>query len=597
MKKCFTADFETTTKAEDCRVWAWAICNIDYPEDFRYGNSMEGFMELCEDSGTNYEFYFHNLKFDGGFIISWLLHNGFEHVRDVKERKDNTFTTLITDMGQFYQITVYFKVTKHYCNKVTFKDSLKIFPNFSVERVAQGFNLPIGKLELDYETEREVGHKLTEHEIAYIRNDVEIMARALNIMFDNNLTKMTIAGDAMSSFKDFQPDWRKIFPKLPLDIDAEIRTAYRGGFTYVNDKYTEKPVGSGIVLDVNSLYPAMMLKELPYGKPEFFEGKYQDDLAYPLYIQQLTCDFQIKPDKIPTIQLHNNLSFMPNEYIKSSKNKRVTLNLTKPDLELFFEHYDVDVYEWNGGWKFKKRKGVFDDYINYWTEQKIKAAKEGNAPQRQIAKLMLNSLYGRTGLNPKSRQKYPVLDHDGIVRYVLGEPEEREPVYIPVACFITAYGRCNTIRASQMIREWSEKKYGVDKYLYSDTDSIHANLTVEDLEELKEVMDIDDYKLGYWSFESEFDRALFIRQKCYVEEKDGKLNVTVAGLPKYLTPIINFETFKKGFTTEGLTREDLIRIAKENGASEEQIKKLHPKLTYKYVKGGVILADTDFTIK
>lgn len=37
--------------------------------------------------------------------------------------------------------------------------------------------------------------------------------------------------------------------------------------------------------------------------------------------------------------------------------------------------------------------------------------------------------------------------------------------------------------------------------------------------------------------------------------------------------------------------------AKENGATEEEIKKIHHKLRYTYVSGGVILEDTDFTIK
>ena len=119
----------------------------------------------------------------------------------------------------------------------------------------------------------------------------------------------------------------------------------------------------------------------------------------------------------------------------------------------------------------------------------------------------------------------------------------------------------------------------------------------EDLEELKDVIFLDDYALGAWAKESDFDRALFIRQKCYVEEENGKLNVTVAGLPKYLTPLITFENFKKGFSTEGLTLKQMINLASKNGATDEQIKKLHHKLTYKYVKGGVILADTDFTIK
>lgn len=37
--------------------------------------------------------------------------------------------------------------------------------------------------------------------------------------------------------------------------------------------------------------------------------------------------------------------------------------------------------------------------------------------------------------------------------------------------------------------------------------------------------------------------------------------------------------------------------AKENGATEEEINKIHHKLRYTYVSGGVVLEDTDFTIK
>lgn len=594
----YAADFETTTDENDCRVWAYALCNIDNIEDFRYGTSFEEFIEFCAEPKNNYTLYFHNLKFDGSFIISWLLNNGFSYISDKKERQDNTFTTLITDRGQFYAIEIYFTVTKKHVNKVKILDSLKIFPNFSVERVAKGFDLPIHKLEIDYQQKRGVGWELTEQEVNYIRNDVEIMARALHIMFEQGLNKMTIAGDAFNSYKEFVPGFRKRFPILSPEVDQDIREAYRGGFTYVNEIYKEVPVGRGICIDKNSMYPSKMVQQpLPFGKPVKYEGEYTPDFKYPLYIQSLSCRFDLKPGKIPNIQLRNNLSFMPNEYLSSSNGQIIDLSLCSPDYQLFRENYNVEVYSYNGGWKFMECKGMFDEYINYWMEQKIKAGKEGNQPMRQIAKLMLNSLYGRFGLSIRCRQKYPYLDQEGVVRFGLLPEEQREPVYIPVACFITSYGRCDTIRTSQKIRDYSIAKYGKDAYLYSDTDSIHCTLTDEDLEELKDVIFLDDYALGAWAKESEFDRALFIRQKCYIEEEKGKLNVTVAGLPKYLTPLITFDNFKKGFTTEGLTLNQMIDLASKNGATEEQIKKLHPKLTYKYVKGGVILADTDFTIK
>lgn len=599
LKLCYAGDFETTTDENDARVWAYSLCNVENPNEFIYGTSIEEFMEVCADYLHNYKIWFHNLKFDSSYIMSYLLNSGYTWISDQKERKDKTFTTLISDMGQIYSIVVYFKVNKHHTNKVEFYDSLKLFPNFSVEKIATAFNLPIRKLEIDYKKYRPVGYELTEEEIAYIRNDVEIVARALKEMFDRGLTQMTIASNAIKNFRDNFKGFRKTYPLLPLEVDKDIRKSYKGGFTYVNDIWKEKEVGKGIVLDVNSLYPSCMSSpyELPFGQPIMFEGKYKDDPSYPLYVQSITCAFEIKKNKIPSIQIKNSLSFIPNEYVKSSKGKFITLYLTKPDYELFLSQYHVYNPTYNGGWKFMAAVGNFDGYINYWTEQKIKASKEGNAPLRSISKLMLNSCYGKLGTSGEGRKKKPFLDSNGVLKFEFLPKETRETLYVAAASYITSYGRLRTITTSQIIRDYTIEKYGEDRYYYSDTDSIHAGLTDDDLEALKDIIKIDDYKLGYWAKEAEFDRALFIRQKCYIEEINGKLNVTVAGMPKYLAPLVTFENFKRGFTTDGMSIDDMIRMAIENGASDEELKKLQHKLTYKYVKGGVILADTDFTIK
>ena len=600
LQECWTADFETTTDDNDCRVWAFSMCNIHNYNLFYYGTSIEEFFELieCYDR-ANLKIWFHNLKFDGYFIISYLMSHGYSWIEKSKLRADKTFTTLITDQGQYYTITVFFKVKGHRTSKVTFYDSMKIFPNFSVAKVAEGFNLPISKLEIDYKKKRPVGYQLDEQEINYIRNDVEIMARALKIMFEQGHTRMTIASDAMSDFKHRIVGFRKKFPILPLDVDKDIRKAYRGGFTYLNDAWKDKITGKGVTLDVNSLYPSCMHTpyELPYGEPVFFDGKYEYDPTMPLYIQHLTCSFTIKDGKIPSIQLKNNLSFIPNEYVKSSKHEIVSLVLTNVDLDLFFEQYDVTNVEFHGGWKFRKAVGLFDDYVDHWISEKIKAGKEGNAPIRQISKLLLNSLYGRFGISGEARQKAPYLDSDDIVKFTIQEKEKRQLCYLPAACWITSYGRNKTIRSSQIIKDYSINKYGKDLYFYSDTDSIKCGLSEDDLNELKDVIQIDDYELGAWALEEHFDRFLGLRQKCYITESDGKVHATVAGLPKYLQSLITFDNFRHGFTTSGMSMEDLVKEAKKNGATEEEIKKIHHKLTYKYVKGGVILSDTDFTLK
>lgn len=595
---CYAGDFETTTDVKDCRVWAYSLCNIEDHNEFIYGNSIDEFFDLCQDYINNYKIWFHNLKFDGIFILDWLLNHGFTWIEDKKDKRDKTFTTLIGDMGQFYNITVYFTVTKHHTNKVEFFDSLKIFPNLSVAEIAKAFDLPIRKLEIDYKKYRPEGWEITEEEIAYIRNDVEIMSLALKEMFVRGLTKMTIASDAINYYRSNFYNFRKTFPLLPLAVDKDIRQSYRGGFTYVNEYWKEKEVGKGMVLDVNSLYPSCMHSpyKLPFGQPQLFEGKYENDKLYPLYVQSITCKFKLKPNKIPTIQIRNNFSFIPNDYATSSGDEYICLFLTSVDLKLFFDHYDVEVKSYNGGWKFMQAAGNFDGYVDHWIDQKIKAGKEGNLPLKTISKLLLNSLYGKLSSSGECRMKIPVMKN-GVVSFVLSENQERETLYVAAGSFITSYGRERTIRTSQHIKDYTLRKYGEDRYYYSDTDSIHAGITDEDLEELKDIIKVDDFKLGYWAKEAEFDRALFIRQKCYIEEINGKVNVTVAGLPKYLAPLINFDNFKRGFTTEGMTINEMIKQARKNGATEDEIKKLHHKLRYTYVNGGVVLEDTDFTIK
>lgn len=578
--KKFTADFETSTPTwyeidGEARVWAYAICEIGNTDNFIYGNNLDDFMKFCSGRG-NYTLLFHNLKFDGQYIIDWLFRNGFELIKDSKEKKDKTFTTLINDMGQFYNIIVYFKVSGHHINKVTFEDSLKLL-NFSVEKIAKDFDLDIGKLDLDYDTYREKGHILTRHEIDYIKNDVTIMAKALKIMYDEGLDRLTIGSCALNNFKDGTRDFNTLFPELPTDIHNAIKNSYKGGFTYLNPIHKDEIIENITVLDVNSLYPSVQRNErLPYGMPIQYEGKYKKDLLYPLYIQVISCSFDLREGKIPTIQLKNNLSFMPNEYLKSSEGKIVTLTLTSVDLEMFLKHYRVHDLTYHYGFKFKSLKGIFSNYIDFWTNEKINAKKLHNSSKYLISKLMMNSLYGKFGTSNYVRSKYPYYENE-IVKYEMGELEERKPVYMPIASFITSYARRKTISTSQAIKDYTKEHYNKDYYIYSDTDSIHMITLPE--EELKKFVEVDDYKLGAWKIESHATRGKFIRQKCYIEEDEEGIHATIAGLPKQLGKYITFDNFKEGFSIKA-----------------DDLEKEH-KLGYKKVKGGVLLVNTDFTIK
>lgn len=230
MKK-FVGDFETCTWLKDeTYVWAWALCEIGNESNLLIGNNIESFIAACRKE-RNPIVYFHNLKFDSEFIIYWALKNGFKHVIDRKDIKDNTFTTLIGEMGQFYSVTLYFKKSSTSEYKITFYDSLKIIP-FSVNMIAKSFNLPISKLEIDYNKERKKGHKLTLKERQYISHDVLIVAKALKVLFDEDLTKMTQGGNALADYKKIigKSKFFKYFPELDPEVDEDLRKAYKRGF-------------------------------------------------------------------------------------------------------------------------------------------------------------------------------------------------------------------------------------------------------------------------------------------------------------------------------------------------------------------------------
>lgn len=579
----FVADFETTTDPVDCRVWAYAICEVGNSDNLVIGNNIDDFMKWCSDSKENYVVYFHNLKFDSQFIMSWCFQNGYTHTTDKRDRDTKTFNTLISDKGMFYQVEVIFYRKGKRTNKVTFLDSYKLIP-LSVDGIAKSLHLPISKLELDYNTYREVDHVLTKEEIDYIKNDVLIVAYALDYFEKQGLDKMTIGSCALNEYKQIisKRDFTKFFP--PPKFHDDVKQSYKGGFTYLFPKFAGKTLKEGMVFDVNSLYPSVMYDEyLPYGMPIFFKGKYEKDILYPLYTQMFRCQFKIKKGKIPMIQIKHGSIFRGNEYLTDSGIHEVCLCLNSIDLEMFFDHYDVYNIEYLSGWKFKSTNGLFKEYVEKWSNNKIQAKIDKNHGLYLISKLFLNSLYGKFGTDNKVKSKIPYLGEDGVIHYHTSDPEEKEGIYVAVASFITSYARRKTILAGQRLLDNYNNKISKAEPVYFDTDSCHIVLNGESEEEfLKNCgLDISPTKLGAWKYESKFNKAKFLRQKCYIENStedidnpnpEYELKITVAGMPKTCYPYVNFRNFKIGASYKG--------------------KNLPTK-----VKNGVVLLPVDFTIK
>ena len=545
----WVGDFETTTDPEDCRVWAWMVASVEDKDTLRRGLDIESFMEWVSTQNT--VMYFHNLAFDGSFILDWIMKRGYVWAQE--NPKPGQITSLISNTGKFYSIMIHWRDG----HRTDLRDSLKKLP-MSVSNVAKAFKLAEGKGELDYTKPRAVGYKPTMEEWDYIRRDVQIVAEALNVQLKEGMTRLTVGADSLHEYKELvtQKMFKRLFPVLAPTMDSEIRKAYRGGFTYADERHKGKYVGAGKVYDVNSLYPSVMYDRLlPFGVPDFVEGKPEVTQLRPLYIMSVTFTARLKKDHIPCIQVKASRFFIQSEY-QTRIDEPVTMYCTNIDWDLWNKHYDIDVSSYNGGWVFRAAAGFFRTYIDKWME--VKANSTGG--RRQIAKLHLNSLYGKFATNPDVTGKYPVLEDDTI-KLRKGIDETRDPVYTPMGVFITAYARQYTIETAQA---------NYDTFAYADTDSLHL---LTDSPNDPEGLHVHPTKLGAWKWEYDFTRALYIRAKAYCELKtDGQHETHIAGLPERVTETLTLDKLKDGTHFSG-------------------------KLTPKRVPGGIVLDDVGFTLK
>lgn len=581
--KRWVADFETTTDPNDCRVWLWGIMNLDNPQEFYWGKSIDTFLNFLEKHGENGKVWMHNLKFDAQFIVSKLLTDGWEWTP--KAGKNKTFTTLVTAHNDFYSIKILFKRNSgRHCTNIEILDSLKLI-TFSVKKISEAFKLNVTKMDLDYDMPRPVGYNPTPLELHYLNADCLIVAQALKEMFDHGVNGITIGQAAMNDFKMRKKCFRQYFPELSKDVENDIRQAYKGGFTYLNPIYSDKELGAGFFVDKNSMYPDMLYhRELPIGHPVLFEGKFETNGLYKLFIQKVSVVARLKKGKVPFLRSRTHPDYDPLDYITDTHGEFLTVTLTNLELDLLFENYDVDDIVYHRGWKFRACKHVFNEYVEHWSKEKERAKAEDDPAGYVISKMYLNSLVGKFGGRSSGWQSIPSLDQNGVVNYTKKiVRKERRAFYSPIALFVTAYARVELIHTIEKIREWGFAHYGRDVYVYSDTDSIATNIDVEDLPELEKFIELDDKKMGAWKLEKVFHKAKFLHAKCYlIIDYNGISHATVAGMPKELADKLSLEKFCTGFSTSSF--KDDPEMTKLRGLKQV------------IVKGGAILKPTDYTL-
>ena len=642
--RVFVGDFETTVYdgQTDTEVWASALVEMD-TEDVMVFGSIDSTFSFLQAQKENIIVYYHNLKFDGSFILSYLLTElNYEQAydiideekfivqwRDDKYMKNKQVKYQISAMGQWYKIVV-----KTHNKFIEFRDSVKLLP-FKVEEIGKSFKTKHQKLSMEYKGKRYANCYISPEELEYIKNDVLVVKEALEIMFEEGHKKLTIGSCCLAEFKKtiMRVDYENWFPNLyQIELDENlygsptigdyIHHSYHGGWCYVvlGKECTRKH--NGITLDVNSLYPSVMSGQsgnrYPIGKPKFWKGNYIPPEAEgdnKFYFVRIKTRFQIKENMLPFIQLKRDARYDSTEmlttsdvywngqYYRYTKRPDGTLHdttqiltLTMMDYELLKKHYELFDFEILDGCYFYAMVGLFDEYIEKYKKQKMTS----KGAKRQLAKLFLNNLCGKMASNTNSSFKVAFVKEDMSLGFKIVSAHDKKPGYIPIGSAITSYARCFTITAAQL------NYHGVDKpgFIYADTDSIHCDLPVEEIVGVT----LHDTEFCCWKPEASWDEAIFTRQKTYIEHvvaenlepiEQPYYNIKCAGMPEKCKQLFNvsLDGFVEGMENE-YTEEELEFVKEKRELEDFDIGlKVPGKLLPKRIKGGIILVESPYELR
>jgi DNA polymerase type B, organellar and viral len=319
-------------------------------------------------------------------------------------------------------------------------------------------------------------------------------------------------------------------PQLSGKIAKDIREGYTGG-SVVEFLPESKPGVKIKCYDVNSLYPFIMkTKKMPVGIPLYFEGditKVEAD-AFEFFYCKI-----VAPDNIkhPILQTH----------VKTDNGIRTISPIgTWEDMIFSEELYNAQKvgykFEILWGYSFEK-ECVFEGYVNLLYSLRLEHPK--SHPLNYIAKILMNSLYGRFGMddnfaNINVIHKDYYLDFENkffdniiekidledyiLVRYMTDENIDdlgTHNVSIAIAAAVTAYAR---IHMSQFKNNPKINLY------YTDTDSIYTDSDID--ESL-----ISDKILGKLKLENICDKAIFLTPKVYcLKLESGEIVYKAKGL-------------------------------------------------------------------
>ena len=542
--------------------------------------------------------FVHNLAYDWMFIRRFMM----EEFGIPKKQ---------LNVKNHYPITIQFH-TEH--GDIVLRDSL-ILAGVSLERWAKNLNVEHQKAvgSWDYDLIRDQNHKFNEDELHYIENDTLAGVECLNALGDllgdtvstlpftnTGIVRRLIRKIGKANFA------KKIFNDQLITLpEYEIlEKCFHGGFTHSNRGLIGWIVENVICRDFKSSYPYCMLTcKVPresfihiegvmsvddiladgnnayIGKLVLYKPRLRD-INYPMpALQYYKCEYSINA-------VQDNGRILAADYVEIYVNEvdmRIINNIYVCD-----KSYVVDVM------------AAYKDYIPSWyrdaifdifkekcqLEYDIKILGKGDPSLYNVKKAQLNSCYGMAVTKAIKDDILECYDDDPSNELASGDyyidsgkdEKEREKIrskkfdkynndwnnILPYVwgVYVTSYAMLHLFELSSCIDDVNHC------WIYSDTDSIYSNNWNEDRVELYNqhvkdelikagygavVINDKEYWLGIAEPDGEYERFITQGAKRYATENEGKIKITVAGVPKKegAACLSKLEDFEEGFVFKG----------------------------------------------
>lgn len=570
-------DIETTSiktvegdKVAFMYVWMFGV---GYGREVYYGKTWEEFVELLTaisdrfqlSSKKRFVIYVHNLGYEFQFMRKFLE---FTDVFSASERKP---IRAMTNIG------------------IEFRDSY-ILSGYSLANTAK--NLVKNKIskmvdDLDYSLVRTNNTPLTDVEVKYCENDIQIILAYIDEQIDHSgdisQIPMTNTGrvrkyvrdvcyykniDGSKGNKAQYVRYRNIMSDLTLDTPTyiQLKRSFMGGFTHANANYSGQLLNDVTSIDFTSSYPSVMVSEMfPMSRFKSTQVTSLSQLDDMCSKYAVVFDAMFK-DVTPNMSQENYISEskcinLKNPVINNgrvSSAEELSTTITEVDYDIMKQSYtweSLSVSNVRFAHKAYLPKPIIASILKLYQGKTELKDVVGSEIEYMHSKGMLNSIYGMCVTDVvKDQATYDneewKVEKPNVGETILEYNESKNRfLFYAWGVWVTAYARRNL---------WTGINAVGDDYIYSDTDSLkmfnydkhqpyikwfNAQIVAK-MEAMCDEYGFDktllkpktkdgvEKVLGVWDYEGTYPNFKTLGAKRYLVESKGRLALTVAGLSK-----------------------------------------------------------------